>query len=266
MPIDPSTMTAARDAIKRVVPDKTITTIESNTGLVSKAKSRLNQIIGTKKSKVVGEIMDQVPLSSSGKAAVRNFVSQELMGGDAVSTELSTFIATIRDFARPNLFKVELENLEDKGFGPDMIRNMSFLCKSSTILFPTFTEGTFSVNNLNVKTAVGEDKDPITLTFMVDSNAQTLEFFDKWRSLILDPTTKTFGYKSQYAATVSIGLFNRRADTPSIYTIKYINAYPTAISGLELGWEQKDTISEITVTFNYDDFTIINRDENTTLF
>ena len=159
--------------------------------------------------------------------------------------EIFQFIGIVQGLIAPNRFKVQFTV---PGIGFELLK-IPFLCHTSGIPYPTFSEGKTFYNNYDHKYATKEDYDPITMTFYLDVGNNVLEFLERWKNLIINEN-KQLGFKKDYAGEAHVILYDG-------YLIKKIDAvihniYPTNINQLELSWNTKDTIAEISVDFNYD--------------
>ena len=160
---------------------------------------------------------------------------------------INEFVNTITDFARPNLFQVNFGGIR---LSPGGTEHLSAMCKSVQIPGITFIEGKYMLNGFNRKMSIGADFDPITLTFLVDSEGKTIKILREWSNKIFGENG-TFGFKEDYQTDISISLLDRAG---KVYgDIVLINAYPTNIDPVELSYESSDSILEISVSFNFDE-------------
>lgn len=111
--------------------------------------------------------------------------------------------------------------------------------------------------------------EPINLSFIMDSQAETYTFFYRWMNTIVNYNTKKginvpiqdaghkpyeVGYKSNYATTVRVAVFNEKAQ--SIIEITLNDAFPMSISEIQMNWAADNEIVRINVPMYYRDFTI----------
>jgi hypothetical protein len=103
----------------------------------------------------------------------------------------------------------------------------------------------------------------VSLTFMVDSDAKVIDYFQKWMTLIHNWSIDTagvqqgsklaygeFAYPEDYEAPrVSIYYFNPAGDEIIRYDLN--RAFPVQIGSIGVGWEMNDQISKLPITFAY---------------
>jgi hypothetical protein len=160
--------------------------------------------------------------------------------------EIFWFLGNVQGLVSPNIFQVEFTV---NGLG-DELNKIPYLCHTSSIPFPTFSEGKIFYNNRDHKIATKEDYDPITMSFYIDVHSSVPKLLKDWMDLIIDPTTKQMGYRKDYVGSADITLYDSWL-MKKIH-IKIHELWPININALELSWNTKDTISEIPVDFNYD--------------
>ena len=198
-----------------------------------------------------------------------------------MSFRISDFKTTMNKFggpARPNLFEVVLFNVEPNS---DMDpRSISFFCNS--VNFPGISvENGQMVNVAQLPTSfpLRMTPQPLTATFLLDSNHNVLSFFHNWLQRVMNFSTKggTFGaidtsdgdafkdgqlpyelgYKDDYACRMVIKHFSTESETKEGGNSKYYetvldNIYPYIVSDVALDWSNNDQFATVTVTFAYD--------------
>ena len=116
------------------------------------------------------------------------------------------------------------------------------------------------------KVAYGYAVDDVTMTFYLMNDYGVKDYFDSWRSTILDEEGQESNYKNEYAKTVTIHQlrqplkgfskqvgpirFNAGLGGGSVYSVNLIEAFPIATSAIELN-NDLDGLVQLQVTFAY---------------
>lgn len=97
-----------------------------------------------------------------------------------------------------------------------------------------------------------------TITCLNDTTFSHRNSFERWSNLILSHESNvqsTSSYRD-YVCTIDVVQLDR--DDTILKSIKLLNAFPTNISQVDLGYNNNDTIEEYTVTFDYTHWTSDN--------
>jgi len=158
---------------------------------------------------------------------------------------LDNFAAQIgtNDFARPNLFRV---NLERPG---DQHQAAQFFVKAASI--PSSTVGVVEVPFLNRKLKVPGDRtfQDWTVTVINDEAQVVRQQLVKWQQEIQ-------GYGGAAGMLHPIGAHARLSVQTLSRDLQYathqvdLECWPSEIGAVELGWETADAVQEYTVTFS----------------
>ena len=171
----------------------------------------------------------------------------------------------------PNLFVVEvsLDNNPELTEQNETLRKMPFFCQAAAL--PGLTLASSDTRTLGYgmldRTPTAAIAPDVTLSFMLDSDGQILKFFQNWMQNIInfDPThpsaatgaseilTYEVNYKENFFSTITIFTFDKTGDT--IHEYKLHEAFPMAMSDVELSWSTTDAISTLNVTFHQTSFT-----------
>jgi len=100
--------------------------------------------------------------------------------------------------------------------------------------------------------------DEVSMTFLLTNDYYMKKYFDLWQELIINSTGNHYktSYKDDYCAQIEIHALNATNEKVG-YGTKLINAYPIQVSQIELS-EGAEGLSEITVTWEYDNWKIIH--------
>ena len=190
-----------------------------------------------------------------------------------MSFRISDFKTTMDKFggpARPNLFEVMLFKDAEPGSNMDS-RNISFFCTG--VNFPGIqVEQAVMANVAQLPTSfpMRMTPQPITCTFLLDSNHNVLSFMHNWLQRVMNFSTRTgtfgaidgeqlpyeLGYKDDYACRMSIRHYSTeslgKGSEAKYYETVLDNTYPYQISDTSLAWDSNDQFTTITVSFSYD--------------
>lgn len=172
------------------------------------------------------------------------------------------------DGARPNLFQVRmtLPSFSTAGVATKAQSNLSFMIKSAQL--PGSTIGTVPVFYFGreLKYAGNRTFPDWTVTIINDEDFSIREAFESWMNAInshaANERSQAAYNTSQYTADLYVDQFsknNRQGGAEfnesgfdgAIKTYKFIGAFPTDVSPIDLDWGSNDTIEEFTVTFSY---------------
>lgn len=89
----------------------------------------------------------------------------------------------------------------------------------------------------------------ISLTFIVDRLMMVRRYFEIWSTLVINPATFSVGFHSDYAKTITLHQLDEAENIN--YSISLIDAFPTAISQMDLNQSSNDIAHRLTVSFAY---------------
>ena len=160
------------------------------------------------------------------------------------------------DFARPNLFQVELKfpaalagTTTSGGSNADLKKKSLVLVKAANL--PASTVGVIEVpfRGRTLKIAGDRTFEPWTVTVMNDAKFQLRSYFEQWISKIQyqNENFSDFQKISDYQTTAIVRQLGRQGDVLRSYEFQGI--FPTNVSAIDLAWESNDSIEEYTVEF-----------------
>ena len=182
-------------------------------------------------------------------------------------------------FARPNKFLVTLPTVGvgggllagiigafNGGNGGASPRELNILCSNATMPAKQILTNERRIGMELQKVAYGYAVDDISMTFFLMNDYGVKDYFDSWRSTILDEEGQASNYKNEYAKTISIHQlrqplkgfsrqigpirFNAGLGGGSVYSVNLIEAFPIASSAIELN-NDLDGLVQLNVTFAY---------------
>ena len=182
-------------------------------------------------------------------------------------------------FARPNKFLVTMPSIGvgggllngligafNGGGGGASPRELNILCSNATMPAKQVLTNDRRIGMEFQKVAYGYAVDDVGMTFYLMNDYGIKDYFDSWRSTILDEFGQASNYKNEYAKTVTIHQlrqplkgfskqvgpirFNAGLGGGSVYSVDLLDAFPIASSAIELN-NELDGLVQLTVTFAY---------------
>ena len=207
----------------------------------------------------------------------------------SVRAPIFTFRDQVRDFARPNLFQVEIyappilgngvapspggvagsqANAAETAAGGSTLGTGevsafgTFLVKAANI--PASVVGVVDVpyRGRMLKIAGDRSFEPWTVTVLNDQSFKFRAFFESWSSNIqaLQQNYQNANTIADYQAMAKVRQLDRKGEV--VRTYKFEGIWPSNISAIELDWGTNDTPEEYTVEFQVQYWTYDN-DVNT---
>jgi hypothetical protein len=161
---------------------------------------------------------------------------------------IEKFKSAFTDILRPNLYKVHI----DTPSGIDFTEDLQNMVVEASFPFFTFNTTNSFYNNKENSIVNKIDFDPITLTFLVDSDKKVLQFFNGWKNLIIDEHHR-YGYKDDYKGNIEVTLIERTGNENA--SALMLNAFPININAFDLSANTNDDFLRLPVSFMYDDIT-----------
>ena len=145
-------------------------------------------------------------------------------------------------------------------------RELNILCSNVTMPAKQILTNERRIGMELQKVAYGYAVDDISMTFFLMNDYGVKDYFDSWRSTILDEEGQASNYKNEYAKTISIHQlrqplkgfsrqvgpirFNAGLGGGSVYSVNLIEAFPISSSAIELN-NDLDGLVQLNVTFAY---------------
>ena len=193
--------------------------------------------------------------------------------------DIKALVNTKIGFARPNKFLVTLPSI---GVGGGLLngligafsgmgggaspRELNILCSNATMPAKQILTNDRRIGMEFQKIAYGYAVDDVSMTFYLMNDYGIKDYFDSWRSTILDEFGQASNYKNEYAKTVTIHQlrqplkgfskqvgpirFNAGLGGGTVYSVDLLDAFPIAASAIELN-NELDGLVQLTVTFAY---------------
>jgi len=163
------------------------------------------------------------------------------------------------DGARPNLFEAVITLPTPLTGNTDALQKMKFMIKSAQL--PGSTLGTVPVFYFGreLKFAGNRTFPDWTITVLNDEDFTIRNTFERWMSGINSHAGNLrnqdyYNPNGGYTADMIVNQYaknNARGQDGIIKSYKFVGAFPTDISPIDLDWGSNDAIEEFTVTFSY---------------
>ena len=179
------------------------------------------------------------------------------------TNNISTFLSTINQGIKPNMFAVDISFPAGGDFGTTDKSLTNILCKSAAL--PGSNLGVIEVpfRGRTVKIAGDRTFDTWTATFFADSNMEVRGLFEDWANSINShegntaerflPNQGTTGYMADLF--VSQLEKDDQVGGSVIRTYQLHHCFPTNVSAIDLAYDSNDQVSEFTVEWQYSFFT-----------
>lgn len=194
-----------------------------------------------------------------------NFWNNSMGSGSSVSAFLTYFPNGI---ARPNRFRVELtlpsgisdssqnvntESMSDNISSVDASLNQagSINIKCHSVTLPQRTLQTFEtkMNSASFRIPYACTYDPITIAFYADGSMDTREYFEIWQASVMNFGNNTMNFYNEYISDFLIYVQDQEGNDR--YGIKIFEAYPIAVSAVDLNYGSDNAPLIVMVTLSY---------------
>ena len=189
------------------------------------------------------------------------------------TSNVSTFLQTIGQGVKPNMFLVDIKFPTDLGgasqaLGTDLT---NILCKSAAL--PGSNLGVIEVpfRGRTVKIAGDRTFDTWSATFFNDKNMEIRGLFEEWANLLNTHEANTAprflpnGGTEGYMASLYVTQLEKddQEGGSAIRTYELHHCFPTNISQIDLAYDSNDQIEEFTVEWQYSYFTAAKSNSGT---
>ena len=155
--------------------------------------------------------------------------------------------------ARPSLFEVVLTVPGAIGINLVAVQKFSFLCKAAELPESTISNIEIPYFGRKIKVAGERTFSDWTVTIMNDEDFAVRSMFELWSNAINRHVANVRDIAlsaEQYKTLVDVLQYSK--DGELIRSYQLVGAFPTAISGIGLGWDSANAVEEFTVNFSYD--------------
>lgn len=173
---------------------------------------------------------------------------------------INTFRSTALPFggARPTYFDISLTPPAGIGKGVDTTKKLSVVAQSSQL--PPMTLGQIEVPYFGRKIKLHGDRTypDWTITIMNDEDFNVRSFFEHWSNEMNAIVSNRSGFGADPLAYKVDAIVNQygkagpNGDGGIIRSYKFVGAWPSTVSAINLDWNQTNTIETFDVTLTYD--------------
>ncbi len=152
------------------------------------------------------------------------------------------------ELAKPSRFKVIVNLPASLGSTIDS-RTLALRCENAALPGRTLATSDLRIYGPTEKYPYQTTYDDIALTFICDSNMIEKAAFDAWMEKINPRTSWNFEYKSNYASRITIIQYDNSDN--EVHKVNLIDAFPIAVSQLDLDWSSDAPYHKLNVVFAY---------------
>lgn len=146
------------------------------------------------------------------------------------------------DFARPNLFEVEI---------PYLGKNFKFKCKAATMPAATVEKVPVGYQNRKINVAGDRTYDDWTITIYNDDAHNTRNALVAWSNMLHGMGDQISGdIPANYKKTATVKQKNRNDEITAEHNIHGL--FPTNVGEVTLDWDSNNEVSTFEVTFSLD--------------
>lgn len=159
---------------------------------------------------------------------------------------ISEVINQFEDLQRANYFEILIEP-------PPLLSRfdqtlLKFLALSTDFPFETINTTDLVTNSQKRRVATDIAYDPNAITFRLDSRGRILEFFQRWRNLVVGDDHR-MGYYDDYVGTIYIRLLDR--NMREVYSATLVEAYPVNRTSIPLSYDSDNSLATLSVSFSF---------------
>ena len=135
-------------------------------------------------------------------------------------------------------------------------RDMFLFCESVTLPGRQIATQDFFTSMKAYKRPYGYINDQVTFNFNLTNDYYAYNYIKSWMDTIVtkvDQDHFQVGYKSEFTGDITIQQLGNTDYVP-VKGIKLINAFPVTLSSIALSNTSENTISQVSVTFEFDDW------------
>ena len=96
---------------------------------------------------------------------------------------------------------------------------------------------------------ISQSYSPAQFSFYTNTKYNSRKLFEVWQQTILNIATNTFNFYDEFVSNVKIETFDR--ENNKTYGVLLHEAYPINVSSVSLGYGEKDSLADVSVTMAY---------------
>jgi hypothetical protein len=158
-------------------------------------------------------------------------------------SSVNDFVSNFKIGARANLYKVQIDNIEEK---------LTFVCKTAQIPGKTISPIEVKYLNNTIKVAGDALFEDWTITVLNDEDYSIRAAFELWQEGIKNNSQAVGdGALTDYFRTATVIQLNRDGSENTAAKYTMYNLWPTSVDPMDLGFENADTILEFGASFSF---------------
>jgi hypothetical protein len=135
-------------------------------------------------------------------------------------------------------------------FGDQTGREISLMCDSVNLPGMTNATTDYRLFGENREVPYMPIYPSLDLSFISDREMKIKQYFEQWSNAVVDKTTRTVGYYSNYVKQLDIIITDKEGK--AVYCARVHEAYPKAIQDIRFGFDNKDIVRiNVTLAFKY---------------
>ena len=131
---------------------------------------------------------------------------------------------------------------------------LSYLCDSAPMPGKTIATSELRHYGPTRKLAREATFPELQLGFILTNAMSARKTFLNWMDYIIDPETANIRYQDEYKGQVDILMFDQYSESATqdaIAVAQYLEAFPTNVDPISLGWDQLNQVGKFSVNFQY---------------
>lgn len=169
--------------------------------------------------------------------------------------DTNTFLAKLdaeKGLAPINRFVAKISMPAGLGSGAEQL---SYLCDSAPMPGRTIATSELRHYGPTRKLARESTYPEFQLGFILTNAMSARKSFIKWMDFIIDPESANIRYQDEYKGEIEVLMFDQSAvdfsREAAIAGSKYLEAFPTNVDPISLGWDQINQVGKFSVNFAY---------------
>jgi hypothetical protein len=131
---------------------------------------------------------------------------------------------------------------------------LSYLCDSAPMPGRTIATSELRHYGPTRKLAREATYPELQLGFILTNAMSARKTFLNWMDYIIDPESANIQYQDEYKGQVDILMFDQYSESATqdaIAVAQYLEAFPTNVDPISLGWDQMNQVGKFSVNFQY---------------
>lgn len=159
-------------------------------------------------------------------------LNQILSGGDSdEDSSEDGILGKVKSFVNKNSKYINAAGIA-LGLNSNGERSIQFVCRATEVPGVQIKTESHEYNGHVFKMATGVDRDQVGFVFQLSEDMWEKSIMDKWRSLVVNETTRLAGYWDDYTVDIQIDVLDTNDEV--VFSTWLVDAYPTTISSISM--------------------------------